>query len=453
MDKIALLPFLLQSFPENFIILFFGFVMIDAAPRFKPLIVVAACGAVFSYIVRALAIPFGVHSLVQLVFLIAAVYFVFQESVLNSVIVVLFGGIAMGLAETLIDPLIIRASGITFEQVMSDPWLRVFVPLPHMVLLGIAAWLSMNKNWALLPVGRKPRKSPQQWQRKDITYLILISLLQAFLFIALNLTLYNYYTGIFSTTDLQSLLYIGVILLLTAVGTTLVVTYYMLKTARKESQLEAEQRHIQGLHELYLAVRSQRHDFLNHVMSLYGLIKTENYATAKQYMESLYEDIKQSQEIINLGIPVLSGMLQTKKDIASKRGVDLKLTVDRDFADIHLAPVELNGIVGNLVDNALDAIEEYKPREPLIHVELLKGRTCFKIIVSNTGPVLKPELKNKIFAAGFSTKDNKRHSGIGLASVQSIVRKHDGKIEIEDPEDFEGVRFRVLIPFVSRDEG
>jgi len=448
MDTIPFLPFILQSFPESLIILTLGLLAIGLKPNFKKTVAAVSLATIFSYVIRSLPIAFGIHSVLQLVFLIIMTIFLLKHSPFQAIIAVLLGSLALGLSESLMVPIIIAISGITFQEILANPWLRVVVPLPYTFLLGMLAYLIYKRNWVPLTLDKIETLLPKL--HKPLYYLIVIGFLQGFLFVLINLTFYN--AEYYITAGRQTLTGITNIILISSAVITMIVAYFMLQVGQKETQLEAEYRHLQGMQNIYLAVRQQRHDFINHVMSLYGLLKTEKNAAASTYIETICADVSKSQMLLNIGIPGLSGMLDTKCIIAEKKGINLEISADPGFPGIPIRPNDLTGIIGNLVDNALDAAQPVDTKVPSILIELLQEEGIFTIVVENTGQPLAPEIKDKIFKAGYTTKAKDDHTGLGLYTVSNLVEKYNGKIEFNSPKRHPGVRFMVIIPQEDRGE-
>jgi sensor histidine kinase regulating citrate/malate metabolism len=100
-------------------------------------------------------------------------------------------------------------------------------------------------------------------------------------------------------------------------------------------------------------------------------------------------------------------------------------------------------IFGNLIDNALEAVEVVPPEVRLVKVNLSRIESNFIFEVFNRIPVIPVDLLEKIFESGFSTK--KDHTGIGLAAVKNLVHKYGGQVLVTSSES-EGTRLKVLIP-------
>jgi two-component system CitB family sensor kinase len=152
----------------------------------------------------------------------------------------------------------------------------------------------------------------------------------------------------------------------------------------------------------------------------------------------------------------LVGLLLGKAAAAHERGVELRLTDDSWLAD---APEKVNAlttIVGNLVDNALDAVTSgptTPPGEPgLVEVTLRDDDSEILIEVSDNGPGVPEHLREKVFLDGFTTKVATQgvRRGIGLALVHRLVQRLHGTIALADGP---GARFVVHLPVPAGQRG
>lgn len=427
MDTISFLPFFLQSFPENIVITALGLTWTGAKVELRKLSIIAIFATLFSYAVRSQFLLFGIHTVMQFLFLTVLLHIYLKYDWRTSLISILLGSLAMGLAESIIDPFILFLSGLTLTELLSNPWLRVLVPLPHIALLGVIAWLSRKREWVLIPLAKSERN------QVSTPSLLIIILLQAFFIITFNVIFYAYKAGYFLTVRLDYLFGVVNIILIAAALTTIIIAYKMLHVTQKEAQLEERTRHLEALQELYTTVRTYKHDFFNHLSSLYGFLKTGDSPAAQTYIKTLYKEVAQNNMILDIGIPALSGLLHTKAAVAGEKGIDFKISIDPNFNLIPMNPIELTGVVGNLIDNALDAVMIDNPGTPTISVDLLyiKREQNFIMEVSNTGQAPAQEVLQKMFTPGFSTKNKDRHSGLGLTTVKNIVRRYGGWIKAD----------------------
>jgi two-component system CitB family sensor kinase len=104
----------------------------------------------------------------------------------------------------------------------------------------------------------------------------------------------------------------------------------------------------------------------------------------------------------------------------------------------------LTTILGNLIDNAFDAVAGL-PAPRRVTVQVVEGPDGTTITVSDTGPGIAPESLSDVFVNGYTTKRDAvvRHSGLGLALVQSTVAKLHGSVTVSSGP---GAVFTVVLP-------
>jgi signal transduction histidine kinase len=123
-----------------------------------------------------------------------------------------------------------------------------------------------------------------------------------------------------------------------------------------------------------------------------------------------------------------------------KRGV----TVQRDYQKVPLLVnsfgSELNQVWTNIIDNAIDAMSG----QGELKVRTYRDDGCVVVEIADNGPGISPEVKAHIFEPFFTTKGVGEGTGLGLDTVQRIVRKHRGNIQVDSkPGD---TRFQVWLP-------
>ncbi len=106
-------------------------------------------------------------------------------------------------------------------------------------------------------------------------------------------------------------------------------------------------------------------------------------------------------------------------------------------------PQAMQRAIANLVDNAVEAMQDALLREVQISTALVSGKDMVEIAVADTGHGVSPETKEKLFLPYFSTK--KRGTGLGLAIVSRIVEDHQGTIRVEENLPI-GARFVIELP-------
>lgn len=233
-------------------------------------------------------------------------------------------------------------------------------------------------------------------------------------------------------------------------------------TLRDHTDIEALTGELQSMRTLTDALQAQAHEHANRLHTLVSLIELNRHGDA---LEFATRDLEQSQKladdvVASVGDPALAALLTGKSAQARERAI--RLDIDLDSAGSHVPlevdPGELVTIVGNLLDNAFDAVQGIQ--DPTVHALFARidddGGACFQITVQDNGPGI-PELDaGQVFDQGFSTKDPKvllpsgtgaTGRGIGLPLVRQAVLRLGGSLQL-DPGGSPGcgAQFTVLLP-------
>lgn len=127
-------------------------------------------------------------------------------------------------------------------------------------------------------------------------------------------------------------------------------------------------------------------------------------------------------------------------------GVRVETLLAPELPAVMADPSAMKRAIANLVDNAAEAVQESLVKEVAISTSLLDTRDGIEVVVSDTGPGITHELKEKLFLPYFSTK--KRGTGLGLAIVGRIIEEHHGSIRVEQNSPV-GTRFIVELPLAN----
>ncbi|MGW2645579.1 sensor histidine kinase [Streptomyces sp. NPDC001393] len=201
------------------------------------------------------------------------------------------------------------------------------------------------------------------------------------------------------------------------------------------------------------ALRSQAHEAANRLHTVVSLIElgraeeAVEFATAELELAQALTD----QVVAAVSEPVLAALLLGKTAQANERGVELVVSPDSRLDD-GLLPDDLSArdlvtILGNLIDNAVDAAQgSVRAR---VTVTAYASDTEVVLRVTDTGPGVDPAHADLVFQRGFSTKPaGPGGRGLGLALVRQAVTRHEGTLTVaESDEDGEGgAVFEVRLP-------
>jgi len=207
------------------------------------------------------------------------------------------------------------------------------------------------------------------------------------------------------------------------------------------AQLSQVKRYVDNL-------RIMRHEQLNRMTTLSGLLHMGHYDEAIRYIQAQSEHAQELLDFISsrFSSPTLCGLLLGKAARAREKGVALSFDpacqLDRPLPS--LIESELISIIGNLLDNAIEATQRAElPHEPVEVLIQLNARELM-IEVADRGIGIDPAIRDHIFERGITTKTRGDH-GIGLYLIEHYVTQTGGTIEVADNSP-RGAIFTLFIP-------
>ncbi|MFZ4213038.1 ATP-binding protein [Pantoea endophytica] len=203
-------------------------------------------------------------------------------------------------------------------------------------------------------------------------------------------------------------------------------------------------------------LRIMRHEQLNWTATLVGLLQMQRYDDAMRYIHAQSAGAQQVLDFVSARFtsPALCGLLLGKYVSAREKGVELKFDPACQLSRIPAALSEtaLMSVIGNLLDNAVDAtLNAITPAAP---IELyISGRNQELLIeVADQGCGIDDSIKPHLFEQGVTSKPSSNDDmfgaehGIGLYLAAGYVQQAGGSIEISDNSP-QGTIFSVFIPF------
>ncbi|KMP34627.1 ATPase [Bacillus cereus] len=192
-------------------------------------------------------------------------------------------------------------------------------------------------------------------------------------------------------------------------------------------------------------LRAQTHEFTNKLFVLSGLLQLGHYREAIEFIQQ-ESNIHQSQNHIlfhQIHDAKVQAILLGKIGTASEKKIDFHIEGDSALHPLpdHIKVSHLITILGNIIDNAFDAVSGQEDKSISFFVTDIGHDIVFEVIDSGIGV---PEEKiSTIFQKGFSTKGNNR--GYGLANVKEMVDVLEGTIEIQNEKNG-GAIFTIYLP-------
>ncbi len=244
-------------------------------------------------------------------------------------------------------------------------------------------------------------------------------------------------------------------------GTRGIATIGSLTTLRDLTEVQRLSGELESVRTLSDALRSQTHEYANRLHTLVSLLEL---GRTREAIELIAQETETSQSLADdlVGAssePALAALLIGKVAQARERGVRLGLEVDDELAASVLPTSELVSVVGNLVDNALDAAAMHaaaggvSPARVTLGLRSDPAAGIIEVTVTDSGRGIASDHLEHIFDRGFSTKPaDASGRGFGLAVVRDILARRGGAVEVVS-SGVEGTRFVARWPLVERKLG
>jgi two-component system CitB family sensor kinase len=202
-------------------------------------------------------------------------------------------------------------------------------------------------------------------------------------------------------------------------------------TLRDHTELQALTGELDVVRGLTESLRAQTHEAANRLHTVVSLIEMGRPEQAVEFVtgELQVAQMLTDQVVGAVGEPVVAALLLGKSAEAAERGVSL--TVDGELTGTHpeVSTRDLVTVLGNLVDNAMDAVAGSQDRRIVVHLDGSDDHT--RLVVGDSGPGLTPDEAAHALERGWTTKaDAGDGRGLGLALVSQVARRLGGSVTI-----------------------
>jgi sensor histidine kinase regulating citrate/malate metabolism len=204
-------------------------------------------------------------------------------------------------------------------------------------------------------------------------------------------------------------------------------------TVRDRTELQGALGELSSLQILTDSLRAQAHEAAN---KLHTVITMVEMGRPEEAVRFATDELALSQRLVDrlshdVGEPALVALLLGKTAQADERGIPLTITEDThlpsDTDDVPLSAQEMITVLGNLIDNAMDACDR---EDPWVEVTVALEETGLLMRVADSGTGMDGDTFERAMQRGYSTKtgtEPEQH-GLGLALVGQVVRRHGGTL-------------------------
>jgi sensor histidine kinase regulating citrate/malate metabolism len=206
-------------------------------------------------------------------------------------------------------------------------------------------------------------------------------------------------------------------------------------TLRDRTEMLELQRELDLTRSTTDTLRAQAHEFSNRMHVVSGLIELGEYDDVRAYVRQISADQTALSRSVGAHVadPAVAALIIAKSSQAAERGVDLVVAEATSLPrlDERLA-TDVNTVVGNLLDNAMDAAAGSS--DPRVAIELVEEDGVVTVTVRDSGPGVDSALGDRVFRHGFTTKPSGPNDrrGIGLALVRVVCRKRGGDVTVRN---------------------
>ena len=188
--------------------------------------------------------------------------------------------------------------------------------------------------------------------------------------------------------------------------------------AKRVASFETEllQKYYAEVENMYAKMRGWRHDHRHHIKTMKIHASKGEYEEIVKYLDMLDEDLTNIETVIKTGNQMADAILNSKLSIAAEKQIKIKAEAQIPVS-LTISELDLCIVIGNLLDNAIDACMELPAEERLIRIYMeMKGNYLYLVLTNTAGGTKKHS---------FRTAKGEGH-GLGLARVDAVVKKYGG---------------------------
>lgn len=221
--------------------------------------------------------------------------------------------------------------------------------------------------------------------------------------------------------------------------------YGTVATLRDRTEIEALGSELETMRTLSGALRAQTHEHANRLHTMVSLLEL---GRTQEALDFATKDLELSQQltddmISSVNEPVLGALVMGKVAEAHERGVQLDVVTAGTGSVAGVAVQDLVTVLGNLLDNAIDAATEGPPPRR-VELTVESDEEGLDVTVHDSGPGISPDAEADILRHGYSTKPaGQGGRGIGLALVRQAVERLGGTLTVNARP---GAKFHVFLP-------
>lgn len=214
----------------------------------------------------------------------------------------------------------------------------------------------------------------------------------------------------------------------------------MLELINIKHKYQVKEEYINNLEAIMDIIRREKHDFSNHINTVYAMCvlnKPDTTEKIKNYLKNSIANLNSFYKFCDTGNTYIDGLIAVKSNYAFENNICLDVDFESSLEAVDINDNDLVAIISNIIDNAFQAVlKDTRERKKVVSLYGYIENNKYNLSIANNGPMIPEENRTRIFEKGFSTKiDNKKDHGFGLFIVERLVKKNGGDITFFSSEE------------------
>lgn len=437
MDIVFLLFEILIGFSESIIILLVFMAATNNKissflPLNKKVLIFPFFYTAFSFWARA-SLPMGYHTLAIAIFIVFMLSF-FTSTKLSKCTYILFIISTIIVSTEMISQILMNLiTSSSYAMILGNIRTKImFSSIAQIMQYTIVIFL-----YKFHPLKKKVNSTVQK-ESTSVQFLLLQTFFISTIFFSINYAV-GIKEHIVQYNILTALLFLFFI----------IVSYFqfneLINLSNIKNRFEVQEKHLVNMESIISIIRKEKHDFANHLNTIHAICtlnKPDSVDKAKEYINNLGVELQLSYHFYNSGNDYVDGLLVVKSNEAFTKNIAFEAEFTEPLSLINVKDHILVSIISNILDNALEAFDNIlqgdinNENQKIISIlgSVVDNKYC--ISISDNGPMIQPEIIDKIFIKGFSTKKgpNKHDHGFGLYITSQLIHNNKGTINVNSDE-------------------
>ncbi len=187
-------------------------------------------------------------------------------------------------------------------------------------------------------------------------------------------------------------------------------------------------KHYEEVQNIYREMRGWKHDYHNHIQTMKAYRKFNEYAKLDEYLDNLDDDLTKVDTLIKSGNVMVDAILNSKLSLARSRKININAKAAVP-SDLSISEIDLCIILGNLLDNAMEAcikLTNEEDRHMRVYIDIKRDQLYISVTNTSDGNAHKQD--------GRYLSGKGANHGFGLVRIDRLVNKYGGYIKRRDEE-------------------